>query len=73
MDVSFNGRSGRLLDLYANKVVRVRASGPKERCHLDDLKVFTPQRSKGEDTGVEIIRFLEEKGIRAQYGQIDLG
>ena len=72
-DVAFHGRIGRLLDLYSGKVVRVRASGLKERCHLDDLKVFTPRKSKGEDTGVEIVRFLDEKGIRAQYGQIDLG
>ena len=67
------GRSGRLLDLYSGKVLRVRASGLTERCHLDDLKVFTPRRSGGEDTGVEIVRFLDEKGIRMQYGEIDLG
>ena len=39
-DVAYHGRSGRLLDIHTNKVVRVRASGLKERCHLDDLKVF---------------------------------
>ena len=72
-DVAFHGRSGRLLDLYSGKVVRVRASGLRERCHLDDLKVFLPRRSKGEDTGVEIVGFLDEKGIRMQYGEIDLG
>ena len=72
-DVSFRGRSGRLLDLYTNNVVRVRASGLKERCHLDDLKVFTPRRLKGEDKAVGIIGFQDEKGIRAQYGHIDLG
>ena len=72
-DVAFHGRSGRLLDEYSGKVVRVRASGLNERCHLDDLKVFMPRRSKGEDTGVEIVRFLDEKWIRTQYGEIDLG
>ena len=43
----------------------MRASGLKERCHLDDLKVFTPRRLKGEDKAVGIIGFLDEKGIRA--------
>lgn len=54
-DVAFHGRSGRVLDLHSGRVVRMRASGLKERCHLDDLKVFTPRRSKGEDKGTEII------------------
>ena len=54
-DVAFHGRSGRVLDLHSGRVVRVRASGLKERRHLDDLKVFTPRRSKGEDKGTEII------------------
>ena len=31
-DVAYHGRSGRLLDIHTNKVVRVRASGLKERC-----------------------------------------
>ena len=72
-DVAFHGRSGRLLDLYTGKVVRIKASGLKERCHLDDLKVFVPRRSRGEDMGVDIVKFLDEKGIRRQYGEIDLG
>ena len=66
--VAFHWRFGRLLDLYSGKVVRVRASGLKERWHLDGLKVFTPRRSRGEERGVDIVRFLDEKGIRTQYG-----
>ena len=50
----------------------MRASGLKERCHLDDLKVFIPRRSKGEDQGLEVIRFMDEKGIEARYGPVSL-
>ena len=71
-DIAFRGRSGRLFDLYSGRMVQVRAPGLKKRCHLDDLKVFSPRRSKGEDKGVEIIKFLDQKGIKAQYGPISL-
>ena len=72
-DVAHRGRSGRLVDLCSGKVVRVRDSGLKERCHLDDLKVFVPRRSKGEDQGLEVIRFMDEKGnIKARYGPVSL-
>ena len=71
-DVAYYGRSGRLLDIHTNKVVRVRASGLRERCHLDDLKVFTPRRAKGKDNGMEVLKFMDERGIKAQYGPIAL-
>ena len=71
-DVAYHGRSGRLIDIHTNKVVRVRASGLKKRCHLDDLKVFTPRRAKGKDNGMEVLKFMDERGIKAQYGSIAL-
>lgn len=52
--------------------MRIRTSRLRERCHLDDLRVFTPRRSNGVDKGVEILKFLGEKGIKAQYGSISL-
>ena len=39
---------------------------------MDDLKVFMPRRSRSEDIGVDIVKFLDEKGIRRQYDEIDL-
>ena len=71
-DVALHGRFGRLLDLYSDKVVRIKASGLKARCHLDDFKVFMPRRSRGEDTGVDVVKFLDERRIRMQYGEINL-
>ena len=61
-DVAHHGHSVRLVDLYSEKAVRVRASGLKERCHLDDLKDF-PRRSKGCDGDMDVIKVLDEKGI----------
>ena len=40
--------------------------GRSGRCHLDDLKVFMLRRSRGEDTGVDVVKFLDERGIRMQ-------
>ena len=65
-DITHHGRSRRLLDIHTGKVVRVQASGLRERCHLDDIKVFTPRRSRGIDSGVEVLSFLDEKAIKAQ-------
>ena len=44
----------------------MRACGFKEHCYLDDLKAFTPRRSKGEDAGVEIVKLLDEKRVVVQ-------
>ena len=71
--MAYHGQSGRLEDLHTGKVVRVRASGLKERCHLGGLKVFMPRRSKGKDSGMDVWKFLDEKKIKAQYGPIALG
>jgi hypothetical protein len=41
-DVHPNGRAGRLRDIHSGTLVKVKASGGKERMHLDNLKVFIP-------------------------------
>lgn len=46
VDVAHHGLSGRLKDINTGKIVRVRQSGTKERCHIDDLRVFVPRESK---------------------------
>jgi hypothetical protein len=38
-----NGRAGRLRDIHSAVLVKVKASGAKERVHLDDVKVFIPR------------------------------
>ena len=56
-EVAHHGRTGRLRDMHTGELVRVRAGGPKERVHLDDLKVFLPaQAAKPADT-------LDELGL----------
>jgi transposase InsO family protein len=42
-DIHPNGRAGRLRDIHTGALVKVKASGAKERVHLDDLKVFVPR------------------------------
>jgi hypothetical protein len=42
-DIHPNGRAGRLRDIHTRALVKVKASGAKERVHLDDLKVFVPR------------------------------
>lgn len=48
----------------------MRASGLKERCHLDDLKDFVPRRSKGVDRGLDVIKFLDEEGTDNSLWQL---
>jgi hypothetical protein len=42
-DILAEGRAGRLRDIHSGALVKVKASGAKERVHLDDLKVFVPR------------------------------
>jgi hypothetical protein len=44
-DIHENGRAGRLRDIHSGALVKIKASGAKERVtvHLDDLKVFVPR------------------------------
>ena len=44
-DMSSHGRSARLQDIHTGELVRVRRGGLRERVHVNDLKLFCPQRS----------------------------
>jgi len=39
-DLSWHKRSGRLQDIQTGEIVRVRKGGLKERCHVNDMKLF---------------------------------
>ena len=39
-DISWHGWTGRLIDIQSGEVVGVRKGGLRERCHLDDMKLF---------------------------------
>ena len=41
-DVSWHGRTGRLIDIQSGEVVRVRKEGLRERCHLDEKQLLVP-------------------------------
>jgi hypothetical protein len=45
--VAHHGRSGRLYDLVTGQLVKTKASGLKDRVHLDDLRVFVPRKKEG--------------------------
>lgn len=51
-DISWHGRTGRLVNLVTKQRVRTRKGGLQEKVHLDDLKVFIPREEKwiGYDT-----------------------
>jgi hypothetical protein len=50
-DLSWHGRSGRLQDLNSGEIVRVRKGGLKERCHVNDMKLFLPRGKEDMDYG----------------------
>jgi len=50
-DIAWHGRTARLIDIQSGKVVRVRKGGLRERCHLDDMKLFVPREEKTLGTG----------------------
>jgi hypothetical protein len=39
-DISYHGKSGRLFNITTGQLVKVRKSGAREKCHLNDLKLF---------------------------------
>ncbi|KAL7268447.1 hypothetical protein RUND412_008934 [Rhizina undulata] len=45
-DIGYNNISGRLRDVNTGKIVRVRAAGRKEHCHLDDMEVFIERKQE---------------------------
>jgi ribosomal silencing factor RsfS len=40
--ISYHGKSGRLFGITPRQLVKVRESGAREKCHLNDLKLFLP-------------------------------
>jgi hypothetical protein len=59
-DIHPEGRAGRLRDIQSGELVKVKASGKKERVHLDDLKVFVPRARRAEIDMVEISESLKD-------------
>ena len=45
-DLSWHKRSGRLRDINTGEVVRVRKGGLRERCHVNDMKLFVPREDR---------------------------
>ena len=45
-DLSWHKRSGRLRDINTGEVVRVRKGGLRERCHVNDMKLFVPREGR---------------------------
>ena len=74
-DVSWHGRTGRLIDIQSGEVVRVRKGGLWERCHLDDMKLFVPFDAKilgrGKLRGIHgLVAWLRDEGKEAQQKDI---
>jgi hypothetical protein len=59
-DIHSEGRAGRLRDIQSGELVKVKASGKKERVHLDDLKVFVPRADRADIDAVEIRESLKD-------------
>jgi hypothetical protein len=47
-DLAHHGRTGRLYDMNTGALVKVKPGGLKDRCHLDDLRVFLPRERSDE-------------------------
>jgi hypothetical protein len=47
-DLAYHGRTGRLFDLNTGELVKVKPGGLRDRCHLDDLRVFVPRERSDE-------------------------
>jgi hypothetical protein len=45
-DLSWHKCSGRLRDINTGEVVRVRKGGLRERCHVNDIKLFVPREDR---------------------------
>jgi hypothetical protein len=59
-DIHPEGRAGRLRDIQSGELVKIKASGKKERVHLDDLKVFVPRADRAEIDVVEVSASLKD-------------
>jgi hypothetical protein len=69
-DVHAEGRAGRLRDIHSGTLVKIKASGAKERVHLDDLKVFVPRTEvpQGAVNAVELKDWVPPGGIGGTEG-----
>jgi hypothetical protein len=70
-DISYHGKSGRLFDITAGQLVKVRKSGAREKCHINNLKLSLPI---SECKSVEYIESVDDgfSEIRNYNGSIDL-
>jgi hypothetical protein len=64
-DVHAEGRAGRLRDIHSGTLVKVKASGAKERVHLDDLKVFVPRIEMPTVNTVDLRDWVRPEGAGA--------
>lgn len=80
-DVSHHGLSGRLRDVTTGRIVRVKTSGLKERCHVNDLRVYVPRdvSSSGPALGMSLseVQWNETREkisiIRSSGGEFNVG
>ena len=58
-DISWHGKSGRLLDINTKQLVRVKKGALRNRVHLNDLKIYLPRRTEmADDVGmVDILEY----------------
>ena len=57
-DISWYGKSGRLLDIYTRQLVPVKRGALRNRVHLNDLKLYLPRRTDWAGN-VEMIQILQ--------------
>jgi len=77
-DLSWHGKSGRLLDVNTRELVRVKKGALRNRVHLNDLKVYLQRGAKtAEDVKTVGILEYEQRTERLEegqgIGQIDIG
>ena len=68
-DLSWHGKSGRLLDINTRELVRVKKGALHNRVHLNDLKVYLPRRTEtAEDVETVNILVYERRSDRVEEG-----
>jgi len=77
-DLSWHGKSGRLLDVNTRELVRVKKGALRNRVHLNNLKVYLQRGAKtAEDVKVVDILEYEQRTTGLEEGQgigeIDIG
>ena len=46
VDLSWHKRSGRLRDIQTGEILKIRKGGLRERCHVNDMKLFVPREGR---------------------------